>query len=104
MQAGNRTLTLIAVVLFIATGAARAGDVYVQTNLVSNIEGQAELTDPNLQGAWGLSFAAGGQHSEFWISNNASDTSTLYTVSPTTNTPGRRITCWRSGSRSGTTR
>jgi uncharacterized protein (TIGR03118 family) len=87
MQTGNRTLASIAVVLLVAAGTARAGDVYVQTNLISNIDGQAELTDPNLQGAWGLSFAAGGSHSEFWVSNNTSGTSTLYTVSPTTNTP-----------------
>jgi uncharacterized protein (TIGR03118 family) len=84
MQTGNRKLASIAVVLLIAASTARAGDVYVQTNLVSNIEGQAELTDPNLQGAWGLSFS---QHSPFWISNNTSQTSTLYSVSPTTNTP-----------------
>jgi uncharacterized protein (TIGR03118 family) len=84
MLTGNRKLASIAVVLLMATGTAQAQGVYVQTNLVSNIEGQAELTDPNLQGAWGLSFST---HSPFWICNNASDTSTLYSVSPTTNTP-----------------
>jgi uncharacterized protein (TIGR03118 family) len=84
MRTGNRKLASIAVVLLIATGTARAGDVYVQTNLVSNIEGQAELTDPNLQGVWGLSFSTG---SPFWVCNSASDTSTLYKVSPTTNAP-----------------
>ena len=47
----------------------------------------AELTDPNLQGAWGMSFSAGPANSEFWISNQASGTSTLYTVNPTTNMP-----------------
>jgi uncharacterized protein (TIGR03118 family) len=87
MRPVNGRLALIAFVVLIATSTTRGGDIYVQTNLVSNISGVAELTDPNLQGAWGLSFSAGPQNSEFWISNNASDTSTLYTVSPTTNTP-----------------
>jgi uncharacterized protein (TIGR03118 family) len=80
-------LALIAIVLFIATSTTRGGDVYVQTNLVSNIPGMAELTDPNLQGAWGLSSSVNPPNTEFWVSNNASDTSTLYSVSPTTNTP-----------------
>jgi len=85
MQTFNRSLALIAFVLLIATGTTRAGDLgYQQTNLVSNISGMAQLTDPNLQGAWGFSFSGG---SPFWVSNQASDTSTLYSVNPTTNQP-----------------
>ncbi len=87
MQPIRRRLALIAFILLIATGTSRGGDIYYQTNLVSDIPGVAELTDPNLQGAWGMSFSAQPPNTEFWISNNASDTSTLYTVSPTTNTP-----------------
>ena len=43
-----------------------ARDVYVQTNLVSDIPGMAPNTDPNLQGAWGLSFST---TSPFWVSD-----------------------------------
>ena len=80
MRSISRRLALMIVTLFLAVGAARAGDAYVQTNLVSNTPGLAPVTDPNLQGAWGQSFTT---NSPFWISNQASGTSTLYSVSPT---------------------
>jgi len=40
----------------------------------------AQQTDPNLQGAWGLSFATG---SPLWVSNQAGGTSTLYKLNVT---------------------
>ena len=60
-------------------------DIYVQTNLVSDIPGMAPNTDPNLQGAWGLSFST---TSPFWVSDqaanfNGSGASTVYKVSDT---------------------
>lgn len=59
---------------------------YIQTNLVSNVSGQAPLTDPNLQNAWGLVASPGGPNpgSPWWVSNNAGGTSTLYKIDPTT--------------------
>jgi len=58
---------------------ARADDdrrtVYVQKNLVSNLPGQAQTPDPNLQNAWGLAFAPGGP---FWVNDNNAGLSTLY--------------------------
>ena len=48
-----------------------------QTNLVSNIPGQAKLTDPDLVNPWGLSF---GSTSPFWISDNGTGLTTLYSV------------------------
>ncbi len=80
-----RRLTSITFTLLMAAGTARAGGGYVQTNLVSNISGMAPVTDPNLQGAWGLSFSTG---SPFWISDqaanfNGSGATTLYKVSDT---------------------
>lgn len=48
---------------------------YTQTNLVSNVSGQAAVTDPNLQNPWGL---VHGPTSPWWVSNNAGGTSTLY--------------------------
>jgi uncharacterized protein (TIGR03118 family) len=53
---------------------------YIQTNLVSNVPvtPAAVVTDPNLQNAWGLVHGPG---TPWWISNNASGTSTLYNTS-----------------------
>jgi uncharacterized protein (TIGR03118 family) len=49
--------------------------VYMQTNLVSNIPGLAQSTDPGLRNPWGLSFSA---TSPFWVSDAGSNLSTLY--------------------------
>ena len=48
---------------------------YVQTNLVSDIQGMAQVQDSHLINPWGLS--ASGT-SPFWVSNNNDGTSTLY--------------------------
>jgi uncharacterized protein (TIGR03118 family) len=52
-----------------------ANTVYLQTNLVSDIPGLAQSTDPNLKNPWGNSFSA---TSPFWSANAGSNTSTLY--------------------------
>jgi len=49
---------------------------YTQTNLVSDIPGMAPLTDPHLTNPWGITRSA---TSPWWVSNNNSGTSTLYT-------------------------
>ena len=49
---------------------------YTQTNLISNVSGQAPVTDPNLQNPWGL---VHGPTSPWWVANNANGTSTIYT-------------------------
>ena len=51
--------------------------VYQQTNLVSDLAGVALLQDTNLVNAWGISF---GPTSPFWVSDNGTGLSTLYTV------------------------
>ena len=63
--------------------SASAADaaVYVQTNLVSDIDGLAEATDPHLVNPWGVSFRAG---SPFWISNQGTNSTTLYRVTDST--------------------
>ncbi len=61
----------VAVVLSTLTFAQH----YTQANLVSNIAGKAPVLDPNLQNPWGLVSSPG---SPWWVSNNASGTSTLY--------------------------
>jgi uncharacterized protein (TIGR03118 family) len=55
--------------------ALAAGNVYVQTNLVSDIPGIARSTDPNLVNPWGISATP---TSPLWISDNHSDKTTLY--------------------------
>ena len=60
---------------------ARAAD-FTQTNLVSDIPGLATVTDPTLKNAWGVSFIAG--ISPFWVSNQANNTTTLYSVTGAT--------------------
>lgn len=50
-------------------------DAFFQTNLVSDVPGLAAVTDANLKNPWGVSFSA---TSPFWVSNQASNTSTLY--------------------------
>src|SRR3954454_16667123 len=58
-----------------ASAAERPGQRYAQTNLVSDIPGLAQLTDPNLKNPWGLSQ---GPTSPMWVANQGTSTSTLY--------------------------
>jgi len=51
---------------------------YSQHNLVSDIPGLADHTDPNLVNAWGLD---SGPTTPWWISDNGSGRTTLYNVS-----------------------
>jgi uncharacterized protein (TIGR03118 family) len=77
-----------AVKLFFAIGglailpATALAQHYVQKNLVSDIsqpanaDGTAVGVDPNLRNSWGL---ARGASSPWWVNNNGTGTSTLYT-------------------------
>ncbi len=65
-----------------ATIARAAGDepdrnAYVVTPLVSNLSGAAAHRDPVLQNAWGIAFSPAG--SPFWVNDNVTGCSTLYT-------------------------
>ena len=71
------TVCLALVTLFVS-GPARAQ--YQVTNLVSNQERTAKTTDPLIVNAWGLVYPPGGP---FWISDNLSGWSTLYTSTGT---------------------
>lgn len=57
-------------------GADTGGGRYVQENLVSDQPGKAQLTDPDLVNAWGMSRSA---TSPIWVSDNGTNVSTLYT-------------------------
>jgi uncharacterized protein (TIGR03118 family) len=50
---------------------------FLQTNLVSDIPGLAQVTDASLVNPWGVSLSA---KSPFWVSNQGTNTSTLYAV------------------------
>jgi uncharacterized protein (TIGR03118 family) len=56
----------------------------VQTNLVSDLPGVAQLQDPHLVNPWGISESGNGP---FWISDNNAGVSTLYNVPGANNTP-----------------
>jgi hypothetical protein len=67
---------LCALLLFaVLSQRATADSTFIQINLVSDVMGCAENYDPNLKNPWGIAFAV---NSPFWISNQASDTATLY--------------------------
>ena len=59
-------------------GSTVAHAQYEVTNLVSNQAKTARTTDPLIVNAWGLTYAPGGP---FWISDNGSGWSTLYSGS-----------------------
>lgn len=56
-------------------GQVVAGREFIVTRQVSDQTGRAPVIDSNLVNAWGLSQAPGGP---LWVSNNGTDTSTLY--------------------------
>jgi uncharacterized protein (TIGR03118 family) len=69
----------VAVVALVPGGAAagenHGANVYSQANLVSDINGVARITDPNLVNPWGM---AASPTSPLWIADNGADVSTLY--------------------------
>lgn len=67
-------------VLALLFGAGVARAQYQVTNLVSNQEKTAKLVDPLLVNAWGLAAAPTGP---WWVSDNASGWSTLYSSTGT---------------------
>jgi uncharacterized protein (TIGR03118 family) len=55
---------------------------FKQTDLVSDVAGLAKITDSNLQNTWGLTAHPGA--SPFWIDNQVTGTSSLYSVTGST--------------------
>ena len=64
---------VVATLLFTAATSWGQDNSYTRTDLVSDVPGRAEHTDPNLVNAWGLTIG-----NEFWVSNAGTGTSTLY--------------------------
>jgi len=52
---------------------------FVQTNLVSDVPGLAEHTDPNLVNPWGQASAPGTTGSPIWVSDNGAGKATVLT-------------------------
>ena len=72
------TLTaLVGAAIGLSTATA-AHAALLQTNLVSDIAGLAQIQDPNLRNPWGVSFTAS---SPFWVSDQGASLATLYQVS-----------------------
>lgn len=69
----SRAYWLLSLSLFFTT--AVFAQHYQQTNLVSDIPGMAEFTDPDLVNPWGLISSA---TSPWWVANNGTGLSTLY--------------------------
>ena len=74
-----RSLGILAAIAALALSAASVagahGNVYKKRNLVSDIDGVARITDPNLVNPWGLS---AGPATPLWVADNGTDKSTLY--------------------------
>jgi uncharacterized protein (TIGR03118 family) len=71
----------VAVAAVMPVPVAAQGADLVQTNLVSDIPGLATITDPQLKNPWGVSHSP---ISPFWVSNQATNTATLYAVTDKT--------------------
>src|SRR5256714_15660133 len=71
-------IVLAASLVSLSAIGAQAGagkNAFSQTNLVSNIPGMAQFTDPNLRNPWGISASA---TSPMWVSDNGAGVTTLY--------------------------
>jgi hypothetical protein len=69
------TISTTFLLSFTLASTASASTQYQQHNMVSDIPGLADNTDPSLVNPWGISMSA---TSPFWISNNHSGMSTVY--------------------------
>ena len=58
-----------------AVGQSSQPNIYKQTNLISDLNGVARITDPNLVNPWGM---AAGASTPLWIADNGTNVSTLY--------------------------
>ena len=79
----KKLATMTIAISAVCAGAWRAeAATYVQTDLVSDTPGLATITDPELMNPWGISDSG---TSPFWISDQATNVATLYTVTGSTN-------------------
>jgi uncharacterized protein (TIGR03118 family) len=78
------TLLLLLLGAALIAGASRASSAvpgtYTVHNLNSNVPGRATHTDPDLQNGWGIAEPTTGP---WWVADNGTDKSTLYTADGT---------------------
>jgi uncharacterized protein (TIGR03118 family) len=72
-------MTTVCLAALLACAPRAEAGAYLQTNLVSDIPGLAQFTDPALKNPWGVSESP---TSPFWISDQGTNESTLYSLSP----------------------
>lgn len=82
ISASRLCASLLLVLAFAGPSAGAAGDFYQQHNLVANLSGAADITDPNLVNPWGLAFNPFGPA---WVADNGTGVSTLYNGTGTAN-------------------
>ena len=77
----SRTIPIAAAAMLSLSSIPAWAVNFNQTNLVTddNTANPAQITDPALKNAWGMSF---GPSSPFWVSANGSGVSVLYGVNP----------------------
>src|SRR5215216_5616005 len=66
---------LVALAPAAPAAASHSANAYHQTNLVSDLPGLAQLTDPDLVNPWGL---AAGPTTPAWVADNGTDKATIY--------------------------
>ena len=71
----NRLAKVACAIALMSAPGLLLADSFGQTNLVSDVPGLANVTDPNLKNPWGVSFST---TSPFWVSDQGSGKSTLY--------------------------
>lgn len=75
LAAGLAITTVALVPTSAVSGEERGRTTFERSDLVSDVPGRAEVTDPNLVNAWGLS---AGPDTPVWVADNGTDVSTLY--------------------------
>jgi uncharacterized protein (TIGR03118 family) len=73
-------VALVAAVVLAAGSSAAEDNAYVVHAIVSNVAGAADHQDSNLVNGWGLD---AGPTSPWWVADNGTDRSTLYTAGGT---------------------
>src|SRR5438128_3372431 len=69
------SIFLAAAIISLIPRTAPAGTTFIQTNLVSDIPGMAQRTDPNLVNPWGMTL---GTNSGLWVADNGVGKATTY--------------------------
>src|SRR5690242_3972285 len=72
---------LVAALVSLAPQLSIGATGYLQHNLIADVAGGADLTDPNAVNVWGIAISA---TSPFWVCDGGTGLSTVYTASATT--------------------